>query len=111
MKSFGGNFSCDFLTKRYQERVRGRDSTIQTRTICEIVVSHNKIIHQVTVLFVIILSIIFGFVNRQNDKCYSVLEKVSAKLGIWKELVENKNIDSSYGATLFHLHKIEMRVV
>ena len=23
MKSFGGNFSCDFLTKRYQERVRG----------------------------------------------------------------------------------------
>ena len=24
MKSFGGNFSCDFLTKRYQERVRGR---------------------------------------------------------------------------------------
>lgn len=68
MKSFGGNFSCDFLTKRYQERVRGRDSTIQTRTICEIVVSHNKIIHQVTVLFVIILSIIFGFVNRQNDK-------------------------------------------
>ena len=68
MKSFGGNFSCDFLTKRYQERVRGRGSTIQTRTICEIVVSHNKIIHQVTVLFVIILSIIFGFVNRQNDK-------------------------------------------
>ena len=68
MKSFGGNFSCDFLTKRYQERVRGRDSTIQTRTICEIVVSHNKITHQVTVLFVIILSIIFGFVNRQNDK-------------------------------------------
>ena len=68
MKSFGGNFSCDFLTKRYQERVRGRGSTIQTRTICEIVVSHNKIIHQVTVLFVIILSIIFEFVNRQNDK-------------------------------------------
>ena len=68
MKSFGGSFSCDFLTKRYQERVRGRGSTIQTRTICEIVVSHNKIIHQVTVLFVIILSIIFGFVNRQNDK-------------------------------------------
>lgn len=25
MKSFGGNFSCDFLTKRYQERVRGKD--------------------------------------------------------------------------------------
>ena len=24
IKSFGGNFLCDFLTKRYQERVRGR---------------------------------------------------------------------------------------
>ena len=24
IKSFGGNFSCGFLTKRYQERVRGR---------------------------------------------------------------------------------------
>ena len=40
----------------------------KTRTFCEIVVSQCKIIHQVTVLFVIILSIIFRFVNRQNDK-------------------------------------------
>ena len=40
-----------------------------------------------------------------------MLEKVSAKLGISKELAENKNIDSSYGATLFHLHEIEIRVV
>ena len=53
-------------------------STVQTRTFCEIVVSHSKIIHQVTVLFVIILSIVFEFVNRQSDKKTT---KFSARIG------------------------------
>ena len=41
MKSFGGNFSCDFLTKRYQERVRGKSSLPNTNN-CEIVVFNDK---------------------------------------------------------------------
>lgn len=67
-----------FLQNAIKRGFVGGGSTIQTRTFCEIVVSHSKIIHQVTVLFVIILSIIFGFVNRQSDK---KMTKFFARIG------------------------------
>ena len=67
-KVLAETFHVAFLQNAIKRGFVGGGSTVQTRTFCEIVVSQCKIIHQVTVLFVIILSIIFRFVNRQNDK-------------------------------------------